>query len=150
MRYVKLALMLLTAAIALMAADPTIGTWKLNTAKSKKTGSPYQEATLTISGSGSDVDVIAKVTPANGAPFSVHYTVPANGGAGKIIEAPYDAVSGKVLNASERENSFSKGGKVIYTTRAKVSKGGKTMTVRSKGTNAAGQVADYVTTYDKQ
>ena len=45
MRYVKLALMILTPAIALMAADPFIGAWKLNAAKSKvKTGTPYQEA----------------------------------------------------------------------------------------------------------
>jgi hypothetical protein len=153
MRYVKLALMLLllTPAIALIAADPFIGTWKLNTAKSKfKTGTPYQEVTITVSDSGSDVDVIAKAT-AGGAPFSLHYTVPANGGTGKIIESSsYDAVSEKILNATEHEISFSKGGKVIYTTHSKVSKDGKTLTVTSKGTNSTGQVVDFITTYDKQ
>lgn len=151
MRYAKLVFMLLAPAVALMAADPFVGTWKLNPAESKfKAGAPYQEATITISESGSDNDVALKGTAANGAPLSAHYTVPANGGIGKIVEGPFEAVSGKILNARERETSFSKVGKVSYTTHAKVSKDGKTLTVASKGTNAAGQTVDGVSVYDKQ
>ncbi len=151
MRYAKLVFMLLAPAVALMAADPFVGTWKLNPAESKfKVGAPYQEATITISESGSDVDVAVKGTAANGAPFSSHYTVPANGGIGKIVEGSWEAVSGKLLNARERETSYSKGGKVSYTTHGKVSKDGKTLTVATKGTNAAGQAVDGVSVYDKQ
>lgn len=91
-----------------------------------------------------------KGTAGNGAPVSAHYTVPANGGTGKIVEAPYDAVSSKRLNARESEITYSKGGKVSYTTHSKVSKDGKTVTVASKGTNAAGQTVDGITVYDKQ
>ncbi len=80
MRYAKLVFMVLAPAVALMAADPFVGTWKLNPAKSKfNAGAPYQEATITISESGSDRDVAFKGTAANGAPISLHYTVPANG-----------------------------------------------------------------------
>ena len=151
MRNAKPAFMLLVPAVVLMAADPFVGTWKLNLAKSKfTTGAPYQEATITISESGNDLDTTLKGTAANGAPVSAHYTAPANGGTGKIVEGPYDAVSGKILSAREREMSFSKGGKVLYTAHSKVSKDGKTLKVATKGTNAAGQAVEGVTLYDKQ
>jgi hypothetical protein len=151
MRYAKLVFMLLVPAIALMAADPFVGTWKLNPAKSKfKAGAPYQELTLTISELGSDRDVALKGTAANGAPLFVHYTIPANGGTGKIIEGPYDAVSGKSLNARMRAVSYTKGGKVLYTAHSKVSTDGKTLAIATKGTNSAGQTVDALTVYDKQ
>jgi hypothetical protein len=134
-----------------MAADPFVGTWKLNPAKSKfKAGAPYQEATSTISESGSDLDVAFKGTAANGAPFSIHYTLPANGGTGKVVEAPFDAVSAKYLNARERKIIQSKGGKVLYTIHSKVSKDGKMLTVVHKGTIAAAQAVDGIWVFDKQ
>ena len=152
MRYAKLVFMLLAPAIALMAADPGFGTWKLNLSKSKyKKGAPPKEATLTISESGSDLDIVLKGTSAAGAPTSGHFTVPANGGTGKIIEeGPYDAVSSKRLNDNERETSFSKGGKVVLTAHGKISKDGKTMTIATKGTNPAGQMVENTAVYEKQ
>ena len=134
-----------------MAAYLFVGTWKLNPAKSKfKAGAPFQEATLTISESGTDDDVALKGTAANGAPFSIHYSLPGNGGTGKIVEAAFDAVSGKLLNARENRITQSKGGKVLYTVHSKVSKDGKTLTVAHKGTSAAGQTVDGVWVFDKQ
>ena len=152
MRYAKLVFMLLAPAIALMAADPGVETWKLNPAKSKfKTGTGPREQTITISESGSDLEIVLKGTNAAGAPTSGHFTVPANGGTGKIIEeGPYDAVSGKRLNANDRETSFSKGGKVVLTAHGKVSKDGKTMTIATKGTNPAGQMVENTAVYEKQ
>jgi hypothetical protein len=127
--------------------------WNLEAKSSQvkfKTGAPYQEATLVLSESGNDVGVAAKLRPAGGAPISIHYTVPANGDAGKLIEGSYDAVSSKRLNDTERETSYSKGGKVVYTVRSEVSKDGKTLTTRGKGTNSTRQKVDGVTVYDKQ
>ena len=151
MRYVRLVFMLLAAAAALVAADPFVGTWKGKPAKSKfKAGSAPKEQTVTISESSGDLDIAVKGTAADGTPISVHYTIPAAGGTGKVIESPYEAVSGKRMNANERETSYSKGGKVVYTTTAKLSKDGKMLTVHSKGTNPAGQMVDGTVTYDKQ
>jgi hypothetical protein len=132
--------------------NPFVGTWKLNPAKAKyKSGAPPQEATATISQSGSDLDIALKVRPASGAPISAHYTVPENGGTGKIIESSsYDAVSAKRLNANERETSYSKGGKVVLTVRTTVSKDGKTLNSAVKGTDPAGQVVDGTSVYEKQ
>jgi hypothetical protein len=151
MRYLRLVLMLLAIATALVAADPFVGTWKVDPAKSKfKTGAGPKEQTATISESGGDLDIAVKGTAADGSPISIHYTVPLGGGTGKVIESSYDAVTGKRMNPNERETQYSKGGKVVYTTHAKLSKDGKTLTVHSVGTNPAGQKVDGTVTYQKQ
>ena len=151
MRYTKLVFVLLAFAAALIAADPFVGTWKLNSAKSKyKTGMPPKEQTLTYSEEGSDLHVMVKGTSSGGQSISMHFTVPTAGGTGKIIESPYDAVSSKNISANVRETTFSKGGKVVYTARGKRSPNGKTMTITVKGTNPAGQIVHGANVYDKQ
>jgi hypothetical protein len=151
MRYSKLVFVLMAFAGALIAADPFVGTWKLNSAKTKyKTGMPPKEQTVTFSEEGSDLHVMVKGTSSDGQAISTHFTVPTAGGMGKIIESPYEAVSAKSVNANERDTSFSKGGKVVYTAKAKVSSDGKTITVSVKGTNPSGQIVDGTNFYDKQ
>jgi hypothetical protein len=151
MRYAKLAFALLGLAATLVAADTFAGTWKLNLEKSKyKTGSPPKEQTATIAEAGSDLEVTISGTAADGTATMSHYTVPAGGGEGKIIQSPYEAVSGKRIGPNEREVAYSKGGKVILTTHNTVSADGKTVTVNVKGTSAQGQPVDAVVVYDKQ
>ena len=151
MRCAKLVLILLAPAIALIAADPFAGTWKLNPAKAKyKAGGGPQQLIVTISASGSDLDIVEKGTGASGAPVSNHYSVPARGGTGKLIEGPYDAVSSRRLNAIAQEISFSKSGKVVFTVRSNVSKDGKTLSNAVSGTNIAGQAVEGVNTFEKQ
>src|SRR5215469_5647053 len=100
MRYSKLVLVLLAFAGALIAADPFVGTWKLNAARSTyKTGMPPKEQTVTFSEEGSDLDVVVKGTSSDGQTISTHFTVPTAGGSGKIIESPYEGVSAKMANA---------------------------------------------------
>ena len=112
----------------LVAADPNAGTWKLNLEKSKyKTGTPPKEQTLTIAEAGSDLDVTLSGTAADGAAIMSHYTVPAEGGEGKIIQSPYEAVSGKRMGPNEREITLSKGGKDVLTAHSRVSAVRRTM-----------------------
>jgi hypothetical protein len=151
MRYAKLAFALFGFAAVLIAAEPFAGTWKLNLEKSKyKTGSPPKEQTATIAEAGSDLEVTISGTAADGTATMSHYTVPAEGGEGKIIQSPYEAVSGKRIGPNEREVRYSKGGKVILTTHNTVSADGKTVIVNVKGTSAQGQPVDAVVVYDKQ
>ncbi|PYT21285.1 MAG: hypothetical protein DMG57_39085 [Acidobacteria bacterium] len=152
MRYAKLAFAILGLAAALVAADPFAGTWKLNSAKSKyKTGTAPKEQTVTIAETGSDLDVIISGTVADGsAIMSSHYTVPAQGGEGKIIQSPYEAVSGKRMGSNQREITYSKGGKAVLTARSMVSASGKTITVNVKGTDMQNKPVDAVVVYDKQ
>jgi hypothetical protein len=151
MRFSRLALVLLAFAAASMAADPFGGTWKLNSAKTKyKTGMPPKDQTVTFTEEGTDLHAMVKGTSSDGQAISVHFTVPTAGGTGKIIESPYDGVSAKMPGPNERDTSFSKGGKVVYTANAKRSANGKIMTVVVKGTNPSGQTVDGTNVYDKQ
>ena len=151
MRYAKLAFALLGLAALLIAAEPFAGTWQLNLEKSKyKTGTPPKEQTITIAQSGSDLDVRISGTAADGSAIMSHYTVPAEGGEGKIIEAPYEAVSGKRMGPNQLDITYSKGGKVVLTVHSRVSADGKTRTIDVKGTDTQGKPIDATAVYDKQ
>ena len=150
MRYAKLAFVLLAFAATALAADPFVGTWKMDTAKSKyRKGTLPKEQTVAISEEGRDLHVIAKGTGGDDRPISTHYAVPTAGGNGKLIESPYDSVRSK-SNGNTRENQFIKSGKVVYTTKAKRSADGKSMTVTVKGTNPNGQMVEGTHYYQKQ
>ena len=151
MRYAKLAFVFLGLAAILVAAEPFAGTWKLNSAKTKyKTGTAPKEQTVTISEAGTDLDVTLSGTAADGGAIMSHYTVPAQGGDGKIIQSTYEAVSGKRIGPNEREITYSKGGKAMLTAHSRVSADGKTLTVNVKGTDAQGKPVVGVAVYDKQ
>jgi hypothetical protein len=150
-RFVKLGFALLGLATALVAADPFVGTWKLNPAKSKyKTGTPAKEQTVVITEKGGELDINITGTAADGSAIASHYTMPAKGGPGKIIQSPYDAISAKRPSDMERVISYSKGGKVVYTASPRVSADGKTMTVTVKGTDPAGKPVEGQAVFEKQ
>jgi len=152
MQYTKLMLVLVGFATTLCAADPFAGTWKMNPSKSKyTTGTAPKEQTLTIAETGSDLNVKVMGTAADGAKISYGYTIPATGGTGKLIgPAPYDGVTGKRMGPNEREMSYMKGGKIVYTAHSKVATDGKSVTVNAKGVNSLGQTIDATVVYDKQ
>src|SRR5438067_12065649 len=61
MRYTRIGLAILAFTTTLVAADPFVGTWKLNTSKTKfKTGSAPKDQTVTIMESGGDLDIAVK------------------------------------------------------------------------------------------
>ena len=132
-------------------SDPFSGTWKFNTAKSKYTaGAPPKEETITTVRTGDQDEVTITGTSATGMPISTKYALPVKGGAGKISEGPYDAVSGKVMNDNTREISYMKGGQEILHVNAVVSKDGKTMRGTLKGTDAQGKPVSGVSVFEKQ
>jgi hypothetical protein len=152
MRFAKLVLGLAGMAAMALAADPFVGTWKLNTSMSKyKTGAPSKEQTVTITEKGADLDVHIKGTSADGKPYSAHYTKPAKRGTAKVMESPnYDGVMVKRPSETEREISYTKGGKVVYTATPRVSTDGKSMRVAVKGTDAAGKPVGGTAVFERQ
>lgn len=151
MRNGKLLAGLLAFATLGLAADPFVGTWKLDTAKTKyTTGTPPKSQTITIKEAGADLDVNITGTAADGSPIASHYTVPAGGGAGKIISSPYDSVNSKRSSPTERSVEYAKGGKVVYSTASKLSADGKTLTVKAKGSNPMGQNVEATNIYTRQ
>jgi hypothetical protein len=152
MRYTKLVLVVLGFAATLSAADSFVGTWKMNPNKTvfKNGTSPFQQ-TVTITETGSNLNVKVAGTAVNGEKISVSYTVPVTGGPGKIVESSeYDGISGNRIGPNEREMTYMKGGKAIYTTHSVVSTDGNTLSVASKGVNPLGDTVEGTVVYDKQ
>lgn len=141
----------LTLAATLFAQSAFVGTWKLNTAKTKySAGEPPKDVTLVIEEQGDNLQVTATGTNADGSPISVKYTVPAKGGEGQVQQGPFDAISSTVVSANVRENRYSKDGKQVTSRRVVVSRDGKTMRSSVKGVNAQGKPVVGTDVYDKQ
>src|SRR5437879_914713 len=105
----RIAALLVLVPAALWAADPFVGTWKLNVAKSHyKTGTPPKEQTLAISESGEDQDMTVSLTTADGNAITYHFTAPMKGGDGKVVQpgGGFDAVHLNRINANTRETHF--------------------------------------------
>jgi hypothetical protein len=151
MRKLMYMVALLVVATPLFAADPFVGTWKLDPAKTKYTsGTPAKDVTLVIEEQGDGYQVTATGSYQDGSPVSVKYTVPKAGGAGTVQEGAFDAVTSKRVSARVRDNRYSKNGKEILSRRVVVSQDGKTMRINVKGTDAQGKSIAGVDVFDKQ
>lgn len=153
-RSIRIFILFAFAAAALFAADPFVGTWKLDSSKTKSSGNvtSLTAAAITFERQGEDYLVTVAATNADGSPTSIKYTVPINGGPAKVENGggQFDAVTAKRMNAKERENTYSKDGKDIATRRLVVSKDGRTLTITFKGNDAQGNTVTSVQVFDKQ
>jgi hypothetical protein len=132
-------------------SNTLLGTWKLNVAKSKYTGSPApKEMTRTVAADGDSVKYTYAGTAADGSPISYGFTVkfdgkdyPTTGNAPGGV----DMIAIKRVNANTYEATQKKAGKVVSTGKVDVSKDGKVTTITSK---SAVDSSQYVAVYDKQ
>ena len=137
--------------ILLAQSNPFVGTWKLNLAKSKDPGAFPKEETLQVQLVGGQRQVTIKGTSTNGLPISFKYEVPDKGGAGKVLAGgPYDAVSGKRIDANTREVSYMVRGKDVLQLRSAVSKDGNTMSLTVEGTDDHGKTFSGLAVFEKQ
>ena len=130
------------AAIAAgMAADPVIGTWKLDLAKSMFGAGPAVKAqTRTYSQSAQGITLNMKTVGADGRETSVQTTYQLDGKDYPVTgTAEYDSLSGKQIDSKTAEFTLKKAGKTVGTTRRTVSMDGKTLTATSKNVNAKGE-----------
>jgi len=153
MRLMKIALVvtLVAAAYGVQAqADPTVGTWKLNLAKTKyNAGQAPKSSTLVIEAAGQGVKLTSNTVLADGSTRKISYTATYDGKDAAVTGTPdYDTLSLK-KTTNGMDGSRKKAGKVVQTFTRVVSADGKTMTVTSTGTGSTGKV-DNVQVYDKQ
>jgi hypothetical protein len=131
---------------AMSAAEPFTGAWKLNPAKSK--GSIPTDETILIERRGAMLAVrVSVVTPDRS--FSIAFSMPKAGGIGRIEEGPYNGVSVKRDRTDTIDITYMTDGKAVRSTRAVVSKDGRTLT--STG-NVVGSNQDegWVMVFDRQ
>ena len=135
----------------LAQSNPLVGTWKLNTAKSKlTTGTPPKGETVTIQMVGDQDQVTTNGTASDGSPISMKYEVPDKGGVGKLLAGPFDGVSGKRIDDNAFEVSFMKGGKEMLHNQFVVSKDGKTLRETVRGFVPVGNPVSGVLVWEKQ
>jgi len=151
-------LTMLIITVGLSAADdPQLGTWKLNTARSKfSPGPPPKSQVVTIEPNGKDGLTLAlEVVNAQGGKLNVGYSVQYDGKEYPRTETGAGAVSGQTVamkridpNTVERVAYLA--GKKLTTERWVISKDGKTRTVTQTGTNPQGQTVNTVMVYERQ
>jgi hypothetical protein len=133
------------------AADAIDGTWKLNVAKSKFSGTAPKSATrvYTEGADGSTLD--QKMVGADGKEMSMHANLKYDGKDHPITGNPdADSGAGKAIDAHTSEFTLKKGGKVVGTVHRVVSADGKTLTVNNKGTHPDGKTYEDTLVFDKQ
>ena len=131
----------------------SLGTWKLNLAKSKyAAGTAPKSSILKIEVAGAGVKATVDAVTADGTVQHWGFTGTYDGTDSAISgNSPYgDVVSGTRVDANTTKNIYKKGGAVTTTLTAVVSSDGKTMTFTGASKNAAGQTVNNVRVYDKQ
>jgi hypothetical protein len=152
--------MVLAAGVLMMAViataqskDPFVGTWRLDTAKSKYSPGPAPKSqTAVYEAAGQGYRVTVKAEPASGAAQQWSYTTALDGKDVPITgnNPNADMIAVKRIDATTLETVNKKGGKVTTTQRNVVSADGKTRTVTSTGVDGQGQKVNNVTVFVKQ
>src|ERR1700675_43835 len=90
----------------LFAADPFVGAWRLDPARSS--GQIPKDETVTIQKHGSALSVEVRVTIAepDRKNLLIQYSAPAGGGTGRVEKGPYDGVSLRRLDARSMEPTY--------------------------------------------
>lgn len=139
--------MLCAAAVA-QSTDPLIGTWKLNTAKSKGVKSGTTTIEAVGKGFKMTVDIVAEDGTAAHWAFTANYDgkdVPVTGNSPYGNITAVTRVDAKTIRTTNKQE-----GKVLSTSTVVVSDDGKTRTTTIKGVDVKGRPLDVVSFYEKQ
>jgi hypothetical protein len=152
--YAAVMIFTLVAASQIMAqSNPALGTWKLDTAKSKFSAGAPAELTRTLEADGDSVKYTFADKSADGKAISYSFTVKYDGKDSAINgtgPGGADAIAIKKVNASSYDFAVKINGKTTATGKATVSKDGKTTTVTMSGKDKDGKALNSTSVYDKQ
>ena len=139
------------ATAACLAANPHMGTWKLNETKSKIPPGMGKNTTVTYAEAKDEVKVTIDGMDKDGKPTHSVWvgkfdgkTYPVKG------NLPYDSVAYKVVNDRTNDITTMKDGKTAWTGRITVAADGKSRTVTINGTDADGKTFKGKAVYDKE
>jgi steroid delta-isomerase-like uncharacterized protein len=136
-----------------MAADPFVGTWKMNVAKSKTTdpsAMPKSE-TAKVEAVDNGLKVTIEGVGADGKAYHFEYSAKYDGKDYPITGySAADTIAQKKIDPNSYELMAKKAGKEVERWRVAISNDGKTQTLAGKGTNAKGQEYKATFVYDKQ
>lgn len=140
--------------VAALAADNTIGTWKLNSGQSKFTPgpTPLKSLTVTREAAGGGVKVTMTGEQRDGAAIHAGYAAKYDGREVPVAgNAPYDRIAIKQVNANTVTDERKKiGSPYRGTARTVISNNGKTMTMTAEGTGADGKPFSATLVFEKE
>jgi hypothetical protein len=137
--------------VSAFAADAVAGSWKLNVAMSKFSGTAPKSVTRVYAETADGTTLDQKTVGADGKEMSMHVTIKYDGKDDPITGNPdADTVAAKALDAHTTHFTMKKGGKVVGTVHRVLSADGKTLTVNNKGKHADGKSYDDTLVFDKQ
>jgi hypothetical protein len=146
-----LALALCFFGAAACFADPQMGTWKLNEAKSKFAPGVPKNNTVVYEAAGDNVKITVDGTDKDGNATHNEWMGKFDGKDYPVTGDPnMDARSYKKVNDRTLEMTAKKDGKVTVSGRVVVSADGKTRTVTVGGTDTDGKKFQSKVVYDKQ
>jgi hypothetical protein len=133
------------------AADSSLGTWKLNVAKSTfGSGTVPKSETRTYSATSMGTQVVIESEDSTGKKTKTETLLTYDGQPQKVVgNADFDAVSTKRVDKYETTADMLKGGKVIGSLRRLVSKDGKTLTINQKTLKADGSTETSLGFYER-
>ena len=133
-------------------ADPVLGTWKLNLAKSTFGGIPaYKSQIRTYSQSAGGITLKMTTVSADGKEATTRTTYKLNGKDYPSMGNPdFDSVSGLRIDADTVEFTLKKGGKPVGKIRRAVSEDRQTLTINFVVRNADGIQTTALTVFDRQ
>lgn len=147
---------LLTIGSAAMAAgldaDPVVGTWTLNLAKSTFAGIPALKSQVrTYSHSAPDLTLKMKTVSADGDESTTQTTYKLNGkDYPSMGNLDFDSLSGIEIDSNTAEFTLKRAGKPVGKIRRAVSNDGQTLTINFVLTDANGVQTSALTVFDKQ
>jgi hypothetical protein len=141
----------LASSVAL-AAENWVGTWKLNTARSKFSPRPGpQSQTLKWEKTAEGIKLSSDTVDADGKTVHGSYVSKFDG-----KDVPWegnpnaDTASPKKVDDNTFLNGWKMAGKATITTKGRVSKDGKTLTLSQTGRSVKGETVHSIVVYDKQ
>src|ERR1051325_7842968 len=138
------------ATVACFAANPQMGTWKLNEGKSKLAPGMGKSTSVTYSAQGDKIKVTVDGVDKDGKPTRGVWVGKWDGKPYKATgNMAWDSAAYKVVNDYTNDITTMKDGKVMWTGHITVSKDGKSRTVTVNGTDANGKKFTSKSFYDK-
>ncbi|MGB8011060.1 MAG: hypothetical protein WCF68_05570 [Terriglobales bacterium] len=148
---VVLLVTLLAGATLCFAADANIGTWKLNEAKSKISPGSAKNTSVVYEAAGDGVKASVDGVDGQGKPTHSEWAGKFDGKDYPVTGDPNtDTRSLKKVGAHTLELTNKKDGKVTVTGRIVLAADGKSRTLTTSGTDAAGKKVKNTFVYDKQ
>jgi hypothetical protein len=155
-RMVKTRITIMAVALSFMAtvpcfaANPHIGTWKLNEAKSKMPAGMGKNTTVSYLEQKDKIKITVDGVDKNGKPTHSVWVGKFDGKAYPVKgNLPYNSVAYRVVNDRTNDITAMKDGKMIWNGRITVAANGKSRTVTINATDANGKKVSGKAVYNK-